>query len=51
MTEQLTVPLKDQLDKIDKKFGREIYTGFYESRLKIEIGRWEKGKVVSDFRG
>jgi len=47
----LIVPLKEQLDSIDKRFGRKIYNGFYQSRLNIEIGMWQKGKAVLDFRG
>jgi N6-adenosine-specific RNA methylase IME4 len=47
----LAFSLKEQLDRIDEKFGQEIYNGFYESRLKIEIGMWQKGKAVSGFRG
>jgi intein-encoded DNA endonuclease-like protein len=46
---ELALSLKEQLDKIDEKFGREIYNGFFESRLKIEIGMWEKGKAICDF--
>ena len=30
---------------------KEVSVGFYESRLKIETGMWEKGKSVSLFRG
>jgi len=48
---ELALSLKEQLDKIDEKFGREIYNGFYESRLKIEIGMWQKGKVIGEVTG
>ena len=47
----LAFSLKEQLDEIDQKFGQEIYNGFYESRLKIEIGMWQKGRVIGEFTG
>jgi len=47
----LASSLKSQLDEIDQKTKSGVYSGFYESRLKIEIGMWQKGRVVSDFRG
>jgi N6-adenosine-specific RNA methylase IME4 len=53
MTEKstLTLDLRQQLDEIDKRVVGEVYDGFYESRLRVEFGIWEKGKKVSDFRG
>ena len=52
-TELVTTPvnLRIQLDEIDKRVVGEVFGGFFESRLKIELGIWEKGKVVSLFRG
>lgn len=50
-TTTLASSLKNQLDEIDEKTRSEVYSGFYESRLKIEVGMWQKGKVVCDFRG
>lgn len=43
--------LKQQLDAIDQEVVKGVATGFYESRVKIEIGIWEKGKIVSQYRG
>jgi N6-adenosine-specific RNA methylase IME4 len=45
----LASSLKSQLDEIDQKIRLEVFNGFYESRLKIEIGMWEKGKTISAF--
>ena len=46
-------PDKDRLDEIDEQVGQKAYEGFYESRLAIELGMWEKGEVIdiSEFRG
>jgi len=46
-----TSSLKEQLDEIDKMVIGEVFNGFYESRLKIERGIWEKGKAISVYRG
>jgi len=45
--------LKDKLDEIDNSLTEELYDGFYESRLRIEMGMWKKGKVIEllKFRG
>ncbi len=43
--------LKQQLDVIDQQVIKDVTNGFYESRLKIEMGMWEKGKTVGDYRG
>lgn len=44
--------LKENLDEIDAQVYSEVYDGFYESRLRLEIGMWEKGEVISVvFRG
>ncbi len=43
--------LKEKLDEIDKQVLGEVYEGFFESRLKIELAIWEKGNVVSKYRG
>jgi len=44
--------LKQRLDEIDNRLYQEVYDGFYESRLKILIGMWEKGAVIDwEFRG
>ncbi len=46
-----TSSLKNQLDEIDKRVVSEVFNGFYESRLKIELAIWEKGRTVVGFRG
>lgn len=45
--------LKDKLDSIDNILMEQTYKGFYESRLRIELGMWEKGLAieVSEYRG
>ena len=53
MTAQVTVAteLRGQLDEIDRVAVEGALKGFYESRLKIAVAVWEKGKVVCGFRG
>jgi len=45
--------LKEKLDEIDNSLTEELYDGFYESRLRIEMGMWRKGRVIEllRFRG
>jgi hypothetical protein len=43
--------LKDELDKIDSGMMNAVVEGFYNSRLKILIGMWEKGRVIGTFTG
>ncbi len=43
--------LKGRLDEIDQQIYQEVYGGFYESRLRIEIGMWEKGREIAEYRG
>jgi hypothetical protein len=43
--------LKRQLDEVDKHIYTEVYAGFYESRLRMEWGMWEKGKAIGEYRG
>jgi len=45
------VSLKNSLDLIDEKVKAEAFDGFYQSRLAIEWGMWEKGEKVCEFRG
>lgn len=45
------VELRSRLDEIDKQVYLDVRDGFYESRLKIKIGLWDKGEAVSRFRG
>lgn len=42
--------LKQKLDAIDQEVIQDVTNGFYESRLKIEMGMWEKGKIVCEYR-
>ena len=42
--------LKEELDKIDNQIFNECKENYYQSRLKIYIGMWEKGKIVSLYR-
>jgi Holliday junction resolvase len=39
-----------RLDEIDERTISEAAKGFYESRLKIEISVWQKGKALSEYR-
>lgn len=41
--------LKDKLDEIDNSLVEELYDGFYESRLRIEIGMWRKGRAIEKY--
>lgn len=43
--------LKEKLDEIDNQVLKEVYSGFYDSRLRIKLGMWEKGKAIAEFRG
>jgi len=43
---RLDPSLRERLDDIDQKLATEVFTGFYESRLKVIISMWEKGKLI-----
>ena len=43
--------LKQKLDAVDQEVVKDVTNGFYESRLKIEMGMWEKGKKIGEYRG
>jgi len=45
------INLKKQLDEIDIRIANDVVDGFTQSRIKILIGMWEKGKEVYDYRG
>lgn len=47
----LTLNLKQKLDEIDKQVYGEVFDGFYESRLRVLIGMWEKGEAIAEYRG
>ncbi len=47
----VSLNLKNKLDEIDKKIYSEVYDGFYQSRLRVLLGIWEKGEMICDFRG
>lgn len=46
---RLRKDLKVKLDKIDDNIERNVFNGFYESRLRIEMGMWKKGKAIDVF--
>lgn len=49
---RLKKALKDKLDNIDANLEKKVYDGFYESRLRIEMSMWKKGKAIASyFRG
>lgn len=43
--------LKEKLDEIDAQVVGEVFDNYYESRLRILIGMWEKGEAIYIFRG
>jgi N6-adenosine-specific RNA methylase IME4 len=46
------ISLKDKMDEIDKQIYNYAYAGLYNSKFKILIGMWEKGKIIDVvFRG
>jgi len=45
------ISLKEQLDKIDNRIISEVFNNYYESRLRILMGMWEKGEAIVNFRG
>jgi len=45
IVEQLS--LKEQLDKIDEDVSGDVWEKFYEGKLRILLGMWEKGRVVT----
>lgn len=50
MTEIVKISsLKEKLDEIDREILDVIRDGFYQSKFKINIGMWEKGRVVAEF--
>ena len=49
---RLNQDLKAKLDEIDVNAGRDYYNGYYESRLRILILQWKKGKLIAlHYRG
>jgi len=51
MDEIQKLDLKIELDRIDEECLGYAENRFYESRLRILIGMWEKGEKVSLYRG
>lgn len=53
MTEKLIEigQLREKLDEIDAQVVGEVFDNYYESRLRILIGMWEKGEVIYTFTG
>jgi len=45
------INLKNELDKIDNSMMNAVVDGFYNSRLRILIGMWDKGKIIAQFTG
>ena len=47
--------LKDKLDTIDDNIENgqavDVFNGFYQSRIRIEMGQWTKGKAISRYIG
>jgi len=43
--------LKEKLDEIDRRVYEKVYNGYYESRLGIIMGMWEKGEAIAEYRG
>lgn len=44
--------LKQQLDRIDAELAEKVAKPFFESRMRIYVSQWEKGKVIAwEFRG
>lgn len=41
--------LKEKLDNIDKNTEKEFIKGYYESRLRIEMSMWKKGKAIEKY--
>lgn len=43
--------LKQQLDRIDAELAEKVAKPFFESRMRIYVSQWEKGKVLVKYRG
>ena len=41
--------LKEILDGIDERIYNDVYSGYYQSRYKIKMCMWEKGKEIDVF--
>lgn len=46
---RLNKDLKEKLDKIDDTAKKEFIKGYYESRLRIEMSMWKKGKAIDKY--
>lgn len=46
---RLKEELTDKLDAIDANTESSIYKGYYESRLRVEMAMWRKGKAIDVF--
>jgi len=53
MNQSLTVThsLKETLDTIDQDVNQTVHSGYKESRLRVLIGMWEKGKAILEYTG
>ena len=45
------IDLKEKLDDIDKEIGRTVHDGYFNSRLRVLVGLWEKGEAIYTFTG
>jgi len=43
----ITLSLKEQLDKIDGIVKDAAWDGYYWSRLNVLMGMWEKGRLIA----
>lgn len=46
-----SIDLKSELDRIDNECLSFAGERYYQSRLRILVGMWEKGKIVYEYRG
>jgi len=46
---ELAVSLKEKLDEIDSRVANQVRQDLVEALLKIEVGMWEKGRVISEW--
>jgi phage N-6-adenine-methyltransferase len=52
METQIAIDLKSELDRIDKEVFDFAYNGYLNSRVRVLVSMWEKGKIIaSQFTG
>lgn len=47
----VTFDLSERLDEIDRAVYGDVFEGFYNSRLRLLIGMWEKGEAIGEYTG